>query len=137
MSFQPQKQALIDAARAAQAQAYAPYSAYAVGAALLGSDGRIYTGCNVENASYGLSNCAERTAVFKMVSEGQRQILAVAVCTDNAGSPCGACRQVLAEFAGDVPVFLVDRTGEGRETSLFALLPDHFGPEHLPGERAG
>ena len=75
--------------------------------------------------------CAERTAVFKAVSEGQQKILAVAVATENAGSPCGACRQVLTEFAGDVPVFLVDHEGNGRDTTLYALLPDHFGPEHL------
>ncbi len=125
---------LIATAQAARKQAYAPYSHYAVGAALLGADGRIYSGCNVENSSYGLSNCAERTAVFKMVSEGVREILAIVVCTVNAGSPCGACRQVLIEFAGDVPVWLVDETGNGRETTLYTLLPDHFGPEHLPGE---
>lgn len=125
---------LIAAAQAARKQAYVPYSHYAVGAALLGADGRIYSGCNVENASYGLSNCAERTAVFKMVSEGVREILAVVVCTVNAGSPCGACRQVLSEFAGDVPVWLVDEMGNGRQTTLYTLLPDHFGPEHLPGE---
>lgn len=123
---------LIAAALAARRFAYAPYSGYQVGAALLGGDGRIYTGCNVENASYGLSNCAERTAVFKMVSEGVREILAVVVSTANAGSPCGACRQVLTEFAGDVPVWLVDEQGNGRQTTLHALLPDHFGPEHLP-----
>jgi cytidine deaminase len=122
---------LIEAALAVRAYAYAPYSHYAVGAALLMADGRIFTGVNVENASYGLTNCAERTAVFKAVSEGARQIMAVAVATENAGSPCGACRQVLAEFAGDVPVWLVDATGNGRQTTLYALLPDHFGPEHL------
>ncbi len=125
------REKLIAAAVAARQQAYVPYSYYAVGAALLGADGRIYTGCNVENSSYGLSICAERTAVFKMVSEGTREILAVVVCTVNAGSPCGACRQVLSEFAGDVPVWLVDETGNVRETTLYTLLPDHFGPEHL------
>ncbi len=125
---------LIAAALAARKVAYAPYSHYPVGAALLGGDGRIYTGCNVENASYGLSNCAERSAVFKMVSEGVRVIQGVVVCTANAGSPCGACRQVLTEFAGDVPVWLVDGDGNGRQTTLYALLPDHFGPEHLPEE---
>jgi len=123
---------LIRAARAAREQAYAPYSKYKVGAALLVENGRIVTGCNVENVSYGLTNCAERTAVFKAVSEGYRNIQAVVVCTENAGSPCGACRQVLAEFAGDVPVWLVDTNGNGRETTLYTLLPDHFGPEHLP-----
>ena len=126
-----QRTTLIQAAQAIRQRAYAPYSHYAVGAALLASDGQIYTGVNVENASYGLTNCAERTAVFKMVTAGVRQILAVAVATDNAGSPCGACRQVLAEFAGDVPVYLVDAAGNGRNTTLYTLLPDHFGPEHL------
>lgn len=127
-----QREALIQAAVAARAQAYAPYSKYPVGAALLTPDGRIFTGVNVENASYGLTICAERTAVFKAVSEGCRAFVAVAVATENAGSPCGACRQVLAEFAGDVPVWLVNDKGHGRETTLFTLLPDHFGPEHLP-----
>lgn len=122
---------LIAAACAARQRAYAPYSGYRVGAAILAENGRIFTGVNVENASYGLSMCAERTAVFKMVEAGVHQIRAVAVCTENAGSPCGACRQVLTEFAGDVPVWLVDAEGEGRETSLYTLLPDHFGPEHL------
>ena len=128
-----QQQALIAAARDAQEMAYAPYSGYPVGAALLGGDGRIYTGCNVENASFGLSNCAERTAVFKMVSEGQHEILAVAVCTDNAGSPCGACRQVLNEFrppGGDFPVILDDGL-EGVLTSIEELLPRAFGPRNL------
>lgn len=126
-----QRDDLIAAAVEARKQAYAPYSHYAVGAALLAENGRFYTGCNVENASYGLTICAERTAVVKMVSEGVRQIEAIVVCTENAGSPCGACRQVLAEFAGDVPVWLVDAQGNGRETTLYTLLPDHFGPEHL------
>ncbi|MCB8918718.1 MAG: cytidine deaminase [Pseudomonadales bacterium] len=126
-----QRTTLIQAAQAIRQRAYAPYSHYAVGAALLASDGQIYTGVNVENASYGLTNCAERTAVFKMVTAGVRQILAVAVATDNGGSPCGACRQVLVEFAADVPVYLVNNAGHSRDTSLYALLPDHFGPEHL------
>ena len=126
-----QRAALIQAALTVRAMAYAPYSNYPVGAALLMADGRIVTGVNVENASYGLSMCAERTAVFKAVADGQQKILAVAVATDNAGSPCGACRQVLTEFAGDVPVYLVDAAGNGRDTTLYTLLPDHFGPEHL------
>ncbi len=126
-----QKQALIAAACEARQFAYVPYSQYAVGAALLLADGRIITGVNVENASYGLTNCAERTAVFKMVSEGIQSFQAVAIATENAGSPCGACRQVMTEFAGDVPVYLVDGNGNGRETTLYTLLPDHFGPEHL------
>ncbi|MBE2222399.1 MAG: cytidine deaminase [Anaerolineae bacterium] len=126
-----QREALIQAAIDARKQSYSPYSKYAVGAALLADNGRFYTGCNVENVSYGLTICAERTAVVKMVSDGVRHIEAIVVCTENAGSPCGACRQVLAEFAGDVPVWLVDANGNGRETSLYTLLPDHFGPEHL------
>lgn len=126
-----QRDKLIQAAIEAREQAYAPYSHYAVGAALLAENGRFYTGCNVENVSYGLTICAERTAVAKMVSEGVQKIEAIVVCTENAGSPCGACRQVLAEFAGDVPVWLVDADGNGRETTLYTLLPDHFAPEHL------
>lgn len=126
-----QKEALIKASCEIRERAYAPYSNYKVGAALLMENGRIFTGVNVENAAYGLTNCAERTAVFKAVSEGYTNILAVAVATENAGSPCGACRQVLVEFAKDVPVYLVNAEGNGRETSLYQLLPDHFGPEHL------
>jgi len=131
MITKTQRQQLIEAACAARQQAYAPYSNYAVGAALLLADGRLVTGCNVENAAYGLSICAERTAIFKMVSEGVREFVAAAVCTENAGSPCGACRQVFTEFAGDAPVYLADTEGNFRETTLYALLPDHFGPEHL------
>ena len=89
---------------------------------------QIVTGVNVENASYGLSNCAERTAVFKAVTDGYTEILAVAVCTENGGSPCGACRQVLVEFAGDIPVLLSDAAGEVRETTLYALLPAPLWP---------
>ena len=126
-----QRKELVAAACEARTLAYAPYSGYKVGAAILLPDGRIITGVNVENASYGLSNCAERTAIFKAVAEGMREILAVAVCTENGGSPCGACRQVLVEFAGDIPVLLSDAEGEVHETTLYALLPRHFGPEHL------
>jgi cytidine deaminase len=126
-----QRDSLIQAAVEVRKKAYAPYSNYQVGAAILVADGRIFTGVNVENASYGLTICAERTAVYKAISEGYQKILAVAVATENAGSPCGACRQVLAEFATDVPVWLVDAEGDGRETTLYTLLPDHFGPEHL------
>jgi len=126
-----QKEALLKAACQVRKNAYAPYSNYAVGAAILTEGDRIITGVNVENSSYSLTTCAERNAVFKAVSEGIRKVLAVAVCTENAGSPCGACRQVLTEFAGDVPVWLCDTQGRCRETTLYALLPDHFGPEHL------
>ncbi|MBK7895907.1 MAG: cytidine deaminase [Candidatus Promineifilaceae bacterium] len=131
MVSQEQRTALIQAAIEVRQQAYAPYSNYPVGAALLMEDGTIVTGVNVENSSYGLTICAERTAVTTAITAGYRKILAVAVATDNAGSPCGACRQVLTEFARDVPVYLVDGAGNGRDTTLYALLPDHFGPEHL------
>ena len=91
-------QELIALATRASARAYAPYSGYAVGAALLGKSGHTYTGCNVENASYSLTICAERAVVFKAVSEGERAFEAIAIVTSNGGTPCGACRQVLAEF---------------------------------------
>ncbi len=127
-----QRDALITAAYEARRLAYAPYSNYPVGAAILAEDGRIFTGVNVENVSYSLTVCAERTAVFKMVSEGVRRLLAVAICTDDGGSACGACRQVLCEFAGDIPVWLSDSDRNVRQTTLYTLLPDHFGPKHLP-----
>ena len=125
------KDVLIDAAMAIRDNAYTPYSKYNVGAAILGDDGNIYTGVNIENASYGLTVCAERIAVFNMVTAGPRRIEALAVATDNAGSPCGACRQVLVEFAGDIPVYLVDGARQYSETTLHQLLPNHFSPEHL------
>ena len=123
---------LVQAAIAVRENAYAPYSNYTVGAALLGENGQIYTGCNVENASYGLTVCAERNAVFKMVADGCRKIEAIAVATENSGSPCGACRQVLVEFAQDIPIYLTDKHGNATEKSMYELLPFHFGPEHLP-----
>lgn len=128
------RDALIATACNVRQNAYAPYSKFPVGAAVLSADGRMYTGVNVENASYGLTVCAERTAVGTMVANGRRQILAVAVCTENGVTPCGACRQVLSEFvpqAGDIPVFIINGRGEVRDTTLKALLPDDFGPRHL------
>lgn len=130
---QEQKVELFAAAQQARRHAYAPYSHYPVSAALLSDDGRIFTGVNVENASYGLTICAERVAIYKAVSEGVRQIRAIVVITDNGGSPCGACRQVISEFASDIPVWLSDAQGNTRATTLYTLLPDHFGPEHLTG----
>jgi cytidine deaminase len=124
---------LIATAVTARKTAYAPYSNYQVGAAVLADDGRIYPGANVENASYGLTICAERVAVCKAVTAGAKRLLAVVVATGNGGSPCGACRQVLVEFAADIPVWLVDGDGATRQTSLYTLLPDHFGPEKLAG----
>lgn len=131
MITETQRQQLIQQAHDIRQKAYAPYSNYQVGAAILANDEQIYTGVNVENASYGLTNCAERTAVFKMVTAGAQRIQAVAIATTNGGSPCGACRQVLVEFAGDVPVYLCDDSGRVTDTTLHTLLPHHFGPEHL------
>ncbi len=124
---------LVEAAVAARKKAYAPYSNYTVGAAVLAADGQVFTGVNVENASYGLSICAERTAVVRMIATtGYQPIRAVAVATSNGGSPCGACRQVLVEFAPqDVPLWLIDAAGNIQSFTLYELLPDHFGPERL------
>jgi len=116
-------------ALAARERAYAPYSGFLVGAAILCEDGSIFTGCNVENASYGLSNCAERSAVFEMVNSGRRKIAALAVVADapRAISPCGACRQVLSEFAAaDVPVLLANLNGDRKTCVISDLLPYAF-----------
>ncbi len=129
-----QRDQLIAAACAIRDRAYTPYSHFKVGAALLADDGRVFTGVNVENASYGLTVCAERNAVGAMVIGGGQQVRAIAVCTDNGVTPCGACRQVLSEFVdheSDIPVWIIDGRGEVRETSLAALLPDSFGARHL------
>lgn len=126
---------LVAAAREAMARSHSPYSHFRVGAALLGADGRVYTGTNVENASYGLSICAERTAVFKAVSEGCRDFVAAAVVTDTdrPTPPCGACRQVLQEFAPGLVVHLAGR-GDAVETFRLAeLLPRPF-DSFTPGE---
>ena len=124
---------LVELAIKARRLAYTPYSHYKVGAALLGKSGRVYQGCNVENASYGLTCCAERTAVFKAVSEGETEFEAIAVVTKNGGSPCGACRQVLSEFAPDLIVYIADKDNNIKTTSIKKLLPAAFGPKHLPG----
>ena len=123
---------LIARAVAARERAYAPYSKFKVGAALLGKSGRVYTGCNVENAAYGPSMCAERTAVFKAVSEGEREFEAIAVVTENGVSPCGTCRQVMIEFAPEMTVIIADTQGNARRTTVRDLLPDGFTPDHLP-----
>jgi cytidine deaminase len=133
---------LEQAALAVRKHAHAPYSGYSVGAALLTASGRIFTGCNVENASYGLSICAERSAIVQMVAAGERDPVALAVVTPGTsrlgpdvespaiGAPCGMCRQTLAEFAEDLPIrMFVEGEGEGslsRTTSLSALLPEAF-----------
>ena len=122
---------LIDLARKVRKKAYAPYSRYKVGAALLGKSGTVYTGCNVENASYSHTVCAERTALLKAVSEGETEFEALAVVTKNGGSPCGACRQVLSEFAPKLTVYIADKNGDYRTTTVNKLLPDSFTPAHL------
>ncbi|MGB9593801.1 MAG: cytidine deaminase [Anaerolineae bacterium] len=117
---------LVRAALEAREKAYAPYSKYRVGAALLTRSGRVFTGANVENASYGLSVCAERVAAFNAVAEGEREFEAIAVATGNGVLPCGACRQVLAEFAPDMRVIVADADGNTRTYRLSDLLPGRF-----------
>lgn len=124
---------LLTLARAALRYSYNPYSHYAVGAALLARSGRVYLGCNIENASFGLTNCAERTALFKAVSEGEREFEAIAIASSgSAPYPCGACRQALNEFAPDLRVLVTWGEGEGDRTSLPELLPHSFGPKDIP-----
>ena len=125
---QQHKEALLSAAVQASETAYAPYSKFRVGAALLGKNDVIYRGVNVENASYGLTICAERSAVFNAISEGERQFDLIAIASPGGVAPCGACRQVLHEFAPDIKIFLVDTSGEKpvTELSLNVLLPHAF-----------
>jgi len=120
-------------ARSAAARAYAPYSHFPVGAAVLGASGRIYSGCNVENASYGLCNCAERTAIFCAVAAGEQSVRAVAVYTPTAlpTAPCGACRQVIHEFGPDALIVSVCDAKSRIETRLPALLPGALGPKDI------
>lgn len=132
------KETLATAAKHAMLCAYAPYSAFCVGAALLCADGSVYTGCNIENAGYSATNCAERTAFFKAVSDGKREFTAIAVCGGKGGeltnsivSPCGVCRQVMREFCkDDFEIYLVTDTAI-RTTTLGELLPLSFGPDNL------
>ena len=122
---------LLEMARQAMLRSYSPYSGYPVGAALLCADGRVFQGCNIENASFGLTNCAERTAMFKAVSEGAREFTAIAIASrDAAPWPCGACRQVLNEFAPNIRV-LVTWQGGTESATLPELLPHGFGPQQL------
>lgn len=122
---------LVTQAIEARRRAYVPYSSFPVGAALLARTGKIYTGCNVENASYGLTVCAERVAIWKAISEGETEFEALAVATNIGGSPCGACRQVMAEFAPDMPVLIADLAGKMTTMSVTDLLPLAFTPQHL------
>ncbi len=132
-----QKQTLIQAALQVRRWAYVPYSNYRVGAALLTESGKIYDGVNVENAAYPATICAERTAVFKAVSEGERQFVAIVVATENGGTPCGSCRQVLAEFGLDIQVIVVDAQGTIHlETTVNELLPGAFTSRQLPSHES-
>jgi cytidine deaminase len=127
-----ERRLLIDLALEARRRAYAPYSNYPVGAALRTKSGRVFTGCNVENAAYPTGMCAERVAIFKAVSEGEREFEVLAVVTSNGGSPCGGCRQVLAEFGLDTLVLIADAHGYlVQETSVAGLLPGAFTPKDL------
>lgn len=119
---------LIQAAQQARERAYVPYSHFAVGAALLAESGKVYQGCNIENASFGLTNCAERTAIFKAISEGDTRFTAIAVIADTEGpvSPCGACRQVLSELAPEARVILTNLKGDTTVTTVRELLPGAF-----------
>lgn len=128
-----QKQELIQAAISVRHWAYVPYSHYPVGAAILTTSGKIYDGINVESAAFPTTMCAERVAIYKAVSEGERDFVAIAVVTDNAGSSCGGCRQVMAEFGLETIVLIAD--GEGKiiqETTVSDLLPGAFTPKDLP-----
>ncbi len=126
---------LIESAMHVRRWAYAPYSNYAVGAALLTESGKIYDGVNIENAAYPTGICAERVAVFKAVSEGERRFTAIAVVTTNGGTPCGSCRQVLAEFGIDTIVLIADGNGKVvKECTVADLLPGAFLPNDLSRE---
>jgi cytidine deaminase len=127
-------QNLIQESIQAREKAHVPYSKFKVGAALLTKDGKVYKGCNIENASFGLTNCAERTALFKAISEGDKEFSAIAVVADTSGpvSPCGACRQVMVELCKpDMKVYLTNLKGDVQETTVGELLPGAFSSEDL------
>ena len=129
-----EKEILMNESKKARDNAYVPYSKFPVGAALLAEDGTVYHGCNIENSAYSMTNCAERTAFFKAVSEGVHTFEALAVVGDTEGpiSPCGACRQVIAEFCeGTMPVYLTNLKGDVLETTVAELLPGAFSKEDL------
>ena len=126
-------QELIAKATEARKSAYAPYSKFLVGAAILGKSGQVYPGCNVENASYGLTNCAERVAIANAVSQGESEFDLIAISVKGGGSPCGACRQVINEFCpASLRVLMADENGQlVKEMTLGELLPESFGPQSL------
>ena len=127
-------EALVDAAREAETRAIAPYSKFTVGAALRTADGTVVTGCNIENATYGLTMCAERVALFKALSDGHRTFTAIAVTASASAAPtppCGSCRQLMWEYCGDIPVIMANVSAVTMRTTLGALFPEPFGPENL------
>jgi cytidine deaminase len=128
---------LIEKAQQAKKRAFAPYSQFHVGAALLSANGKIYTGCNVEISTYALTICAERTAVFKAISEGDRRFKAIAVVSDDPGftPPCGACRQVLMDLAGNIDFLMINGKGQVETLKMKALLPHAFGKKNLDRTR--
>lgn len=129
----PDADQLVERARQARDQAYAPYSNFPVGAALLARSGRVFSGANVENALFGLSLCAERNALFQAVANGEREFEALAVVTEPGVTPCGPCRQALQEFDdGSLRIIVADTWGSYRTYTLRELLPDAFGPDDLP-----
>lgn len=125
------KRELINSAKKAMENAYVPYSKFQVGAALLTKDGKVYTGCNIENSSYGATNCAERTAIFKAVSEGEREFEAIAIVSssNDVTYPCGICRQVMAEFMPHANIYFENKDGEIIDSSVHAVLPFMFDTE--------
>ncbi|MGM0380613.1 MAG: cytidine deaminase [bacterium] len=130
----PTEETLVEKATAALKNAYAPYSNFRVGAALLSRDGNIYTGCNVENAAYGSTICAERTAIFKAISEGEKEFSTIAIVLetdDGIGSPCGACRQVMNEFNAEMKIIMANTAGDYKVSNVEELLPDSFGANYL------
>ena len=132
MLTQSERQSLVDLANEARKKSYAPYSHYPVGASLRTKSGRVYTGVNIENAAYPDGICAERVAIFKAVSEGELEFDVIAVVTNNGGSPCGSCRQVMAEFGLNTIVLIADGSGKIlQETTVDKLLPEAFTPWHL------
>ncbi len=128
---------LISKARTARKRAVATYSRFHVGAAVEGASGRVYTGCNIESSSYSLTICAERTAIFKAISEGEKKFKAIAIVSDSPRftAPCGACRQVLMDLAGNIQVIMANRSGSTRVRRLKDLLPEEFGDKDLPRKR--
>ncbi|MCJ7801295.1 MAG: cytidine deaminase [Candidatus Marinimicrobia bacterium] len=124
-------QKLINAAQLAQKNSYSPYSKYKVGAAVLTEDDTIISGCNVESSSYGLTCCAERTALYSAISMGHSKFKALAVITKDGGAPCGACRQVIWDLCGDIPIYIASETGELESTTSKKLLPNAFNDSSL------